>query len=183
MTTTTWTHLLEGRPIASPFPLTPETTVALLDWLADLNHGPDGKGPENAGAAQVLHVLGYHLQHDDDASSLLSILRAAVAHEDEAERKAPCASTALAAARALDQLHQALEDQIDIESFYALLFHSLPTPIHARYALSILVETRERFGDQVPLLFRATADRVCAHEETADHDREYVDSIRASLSL
>ncbi|MEM8930364.1 MAG: hypothetical protein AAGE94_04285 [Acidobacteriota bacterium] len=175
--------LIDDQPIESPSPLTAEGTAALLDWMADISHGPNGRGPENDGAAHVLHVLAHRLQNDQDATDLLGILRAAIAHEDEAERRAPCATTALEAARDLERLQKALNDKVDIRSFYALLFGSFPTPIHARYALSILVECRERFEEHLSVLVSAVADRVHSVEGIDVADRLYIDRIRSLLSL
>ena len=180
---TPWTHFLDDRPIESPVPLTLECAAVLLDWMADLNHGPNGQGPENDGAAYVLHVLAHRLQNDRNADDLLSTLRSAIAHEDEAERRAPCATTALEASRDLDQLHQALNDQVDIRSFYVLLFGSFTTPIHARYALSILADRRKHFGKHLPMLVDAVSDRVHGAEGIDIADRSYIGRIRSLLSL
>ena len=182
MVTTPLSQLLDGQPIESPSPLTTEEAAALLNWMADVNHGPTGQGPENDGASHAIHALAHQLQNDDDASDMLATLRAAVAHEDEAERKAPCATTALEAARDLERLHQALNDQVDIRSFYALLFDSLPTPIHARYALSMLVARREHFEEHLSVLVSAAADRVYSAEGIDAADRQYIDRIRSMLT-
>ena len=183
MSRTTFARLVDGEPVESLDSFTrPEDIAALLDWMGDIHHGPDGRGPENAGAARALDVLGYHLQHDERAIPVLDTLRRALAHEDDAERKAPSATIALEAARALDDLRQALVDQVGVDAFYAMIFRALPTPIHARYALSILAETRDRFEDHASLLVRATSDRIFGHAESADRDRAYVERISAVLA-
>ena len=182
MTTTPLTHLLDGRSIDPPFPLPTNATIALLDWMADISHGPTGGGPENVGAEHVLRVLGYHLQNDRDAGALLGTVRDAVAHESPAERRAPSATTAVEAAEALRAIERDLQaDHLTQGPGLARrIAGALPTPIHARYALSLIVESyaikRRDAG-----LFDAVARHLVDHDEAGPEDHTYVERLRSLL--
>ncbi|MEM8929946.1 MAG: hypothetical protein AAGE94_02160 [Acidobacteriota bacterium] len=169
--TTPLTRLLDGEDLDAPPALGEIEAVELLDFMADLNHGPIGSGPGSPGATFSLRVLGHYLQGDPEGLALLSLVRRATAYESPAERRAPSAVTAREAAEALDLLSRMSTDPLRLPRWVATV---LPTPMHARYALSLLAE-----GGAVDTeLFDRIAEHLERHDESGEDDRAFVERLR-----
>lgn len=165
-------RLLDGETLDAPPPLGPIEAVELLDFMADVSHGPTGGGPESPGAAFSLRVLGYFLASDPEGRGMLDVVRRATAYESPAERRSPSATTASEAFDALQLL-------ADVEQRGSWGRHwvpvALPTPEHARYALALLTSD----GDLDSERFSRIADYLVEHEDAGEEDATYVERLRA----
>lgn len=191
------TRLLDGQSVEPPFPLsTDRDAAAILDYLSETSHGPCGRGPESEGAALAAGILAFQIQGDHDVSRMLGILRAATVHEEPSERRSPSASIALEAVGAVDRLRRSFADELSAagegsEVSAALrrtLDDLLPTPIHARYALSLVIEgiedllgDLERSGHRTAI-FAVIAGHLVGHPDAEAVDRAYVERLSAHLA-
>ena len=172
-------RLLYGE-VDSPAPFTTlDEAAAVLDHLADL----DEKAGDPTGKRAV-EILATALRHDLDVRRLLAMLSPAVLLDDPSEERTPSAQVALEAHRAIERLEALTEGQARDEAWWKpmprVVRALLPTVLHARYVLSILVVRHEESGEAKSppkvsdVIFRLVSEVAVEFGDDEAADRHYV---------